>query len=327
MILFSGIQPSGRLHIGAYFGAIKNWLMLQKQYNCLFSIVDMHTITVRQDPTLLRIREYDFLALYLAAGLDPEDSIIFCQSHIPAHAELSWILGCHTYMGELSRMTQFKDKSKQGAKVGVGLFTYPVLMAADILLYHTNLVPVGADQKQHVELARDLAIRFNNLYGEIFTVPEPYIPATTLGARIMSLQDPSKKMSKSDENEQSTLALLDPPEIVTKKIRGAVTDSGSEVVFDPDKPGVSNLLIIYSAITGKPIKAIEQDYEGKGYGNFKSDLAEIMVEFLQPIQERYKKIRNDQTYLDQVLRDGAARANAIAAPMLAKVQNIVGFKR
>ncbi len=325
-ILFSGIQPSGKLHLGAYVGAIKNWLKLQQEYDCLFSIVDLHTITVKQDPELLRQRCYEFLALYLACGLDPEKNIIFVQSHVAAHAQLTWILNCIAGMGELGRMTQFKDKSQKFASnINVGLFDYPVLQAADILLYKTNIVPVGADQKQHVELCRDIAIRFNNTYGEVFTIPEPYIPKAEAGARIMSLQEPEKKMSKSDANENSIVGLLDDPKVIIKKMKRAVTDSGSEVKFAPDKPGVSNLLTIYSVITNKPVAAIEQQYQNMGYGKFKGDLGEIMVEFLQPIQARYQELRSDESMLNTILFDGAERARHLAEPMLDRVHEALGF--
>ncbi len=325
-VLFSGIQPSGKLHLGAYVGAIKNWLKLQQEYDCLFSIVDLHTITVKQDPELLRQRCYEFLALYLACGLDPKKNIIFVQSHVAAHAQLTWILNCIAGMGELGRMTQFKDKSQKFASnINVGLFDYPVLQAADILLYKTNIVPVGADQKQHIELCRDIAIRFNNTYGEVFTIPEPYIPKAEAGARIMSLQEPEKKMSKSDANENSLIGLLDDPKVIIKKMKRAVTDSDSEVRFADDKPGVSNLLTIYSVITDKPIAAIESEYQDMGYGKFKSDLGEVMVEFLQPIQARYQELRSDEPMLNAILFDGAERARDLAEPMLDRVHEALGF--
>lgn len=325
-ILFSGIQPSGFLHIGGYIGAIKNWVKLQNEYQCFFSIVDLHTITVRQDPALLRQRCYDFLALYLACGIDPEQSTVFCQSHVAEHSQLSWILNCYTYLGELNRMTQFKDKAKKYAdNLNVGLFAYPVLQAADILLYQTNLVPVGADQKQHLELARDLALRFNNLYGEIFTVPEPYIPKFEAGARIMSLLEPTKKMSKSDTNENNVINLLDSPEIILKKMRRAVTDSGAEIKFSSDKPGVSNLLTIYSAVTEKSIAQLEQDYSGQGYGKFKTDLAEAIIEFLRPVQQKYGVLRSDENMLKKNMQDGASYAREIAQATLKQVHEVIGF--
>ena len=283
-IIFSGIQPSGHLNIAHYIGAIINWTKLQTEYDCLFTLVDMHTITVRQEPELLREHCYEHLALYIACGIDPEKNIIFAQSQVPAHAELAWILNCYTGMGELNRMTQFKDKSKRHASnINVGLFTYPTLMAADILLYQTNLVPVGHDQIQHLELTRDIAIRFNNLYGDVFVIPEVYTPK--IGGRIMSLQDPSKKMSKSDENENAFITLLDSPDVIRQKMKRAVTDSGKEVYSDASKPGVSNLLTIFSAVTNKPINTLEQEYRDGGYGKFKTDIAEAIIEFLKPIQK------------------------------------------
>jgi tryptophanyl-tRNA synthetase len=325
-VIFSGIQPSGCLHLGAYLGALKNWVNLQYNYDCLFALVDLHAITVRQNAKLLRQRCYDFLALYLACGINSDRNIIFCQSHVPAHAQLAWILNCNAYMGELSRMTQFKDKTqKVGENINVGLFDYPVLMAADILLYQTNLVPVGADQKQHLELTRDIALRFNNLYGEIFTIPEPYIPQAKEGARIMSLQDPAKKMSKSDENEDGAIGLLDTPEVLVKKIKRAVTDSGREIKYTDDKPGLANLLTIYAMITGKSITQIEQDYIGQGYGKLKSDLSQATVEFLNPIQKLYYELRRDEGKLHAILTNGAERAAQIAEITLRKVHEVIGF--
>ena len=325
-VLFSGIQPSGHLTIGGYIGALRNWVKMQNDYDAIFSIVDLHTITIRQDPKIFQQRCYDFLTLYIACGLDPAKNIIFCQSHVPAHAQLTWILNCYAYMGELSRMTQFKDKSqRQGENISVGLFDYPVLMAADILLYKTNIVPVGADQKQHVELARDIALRFNNLYGDIFTIPDPSIPEAKAGARIMGLQDPDKKMSKSDPNESNIIALLDPPETISKKIKRAVTDSGSEIIYHPTKPGVSNLLVIYSAITGKSIAHIEDEYKGQGYGKFKGDLAEIVVNFLRPVQELFHDLRKDETKLRMILQNGANQASERAQVILDQVHEVVGF--
>lgn len=323
-IIFSGIQPSGALNIGGYLGALHNWVELQNQFDCFFSLVDLHTITVRQDPQQMRNHFYDLLALYIACGINPEKSVIFCQSHIPQHAQLAWILNCYTYMGELNRMTQFKDKSKKHeSNLNVGLFTYPVLMAADILLYNTNLVPVGEDQKQHVEITRDLALRFNNLYGEVFTVPEVYIPK--IGARIMSLQEPTKKMSKSDANPNSTINLLDSPKIIVSKVKRAVTDSGSEVRFQEDKPGISNLLTILSAISDKPIAQLEQEYQGQGYGKFKGDVAEALVTFLNPIQQRYQTLRQDMTFLNAILKKGAETATKYAEITLNKVHTAVGL--
>jgi tryptophanyl-tRNA synthetase len=326
-ILFSGIQPSGQLHIGNYIGAIKNWVKLQTEYDCLFSLVDLHAITVRQDPKVLRHNCYDGLALYIACGLDPEKNTIFCQSHVPAHSELAWVLNCYTHMGELNRMTQFKDKAQKHAiNINVGLFAYPVLMAADILLYNAKLVPVGADQKQHLELTRDVAIRFNNIHGaKIFTIPEHYIPSLETGGRIMGLQDPDKKMSSSDPNSNNFLALLDPPKLIGKKLKRAVTDSGKEVRFHESKPGVSNLLTIYSALTDKPIAALEQQYQDAGYGKFKDDLAETIIEFLRPIQQCYQELRSDESALNAILKQGADNARERAQPVLDKVHAALGF--
>jgi tryptophanyl-tRNA synthetase len=325
-VIFSGIQPSGNLNIGGYIGAIKNWVMLQDEYDCLFSLVDLHTITVRQDPNLLRQRMYDFLVLYIACGLDPKKSIIFCQSHVAAHAQLAWILNCYTYMGELGRMTQFKEKSKKHAKnINIGLFAYPVLQAADILLYQTNLVPVGFDQKQHIELARDIATRFNGLYGEIFTIPEPYIAPANLGGKIMSLSELSKKMSKSDTNDNNTINLLDSEDIIIKKMQRAVTDSGNDIHFHESKPGVSNLLCIYSNIANKSIEQLEKEYSGKGYGVFKNDLAQNLIEFLKPIQKKYSELRQDQAAMNVILKDGAGRAQQLAQMTLDKVHEVIGL--
>lgn len=324
-VMFSGIQPSGNLLIGHYIGAIRQWVELQSQYDCLFSLVDMHTITVKQDPKQLRERCYECAALYIACGIDPEKNIIFLQSHVPAHAELAWILNCYTYMGELQRMTQFKDKSQRHAtNVNAGLFDYPVLMAADILLYNTNLVPVGEDQKQHLELTRDIAIRFNNLYGEIFTVPEPYIPA--MGARIMSLLEPTKKMSKSDSNPNNYIALLDTPETILNKLKRAVTDSESEIRFDvKNKPGVSNLLNIIAVLSNQTIPQLEQYYQGKGYSALKTDAAETMIEFLKPVQTRYHELRADDQQLRDILQRGAEQARHRADKILTKAQEAIGF--
>ncbi len=323
-LLLSGIQPSGNLMIGNYIGALRNWVQLQDQYRCMFILVDLHAITVRQDPTELLSRSFDFLAQYIACGIDPEKNTVFVQSHVPQHCELAWILNCYTHMGELNRMTQFKDKSRRHEKnINAGLFAYPVLMAADILLYGTDLVPVGHDQKQHLELARNLAERFNNLYGDIFTVPEPYIPK--VGARIMSLQNPTDKMSKSDPVAANYISLLDDEKTATKKIKRAVTDSGSEVRFDESKPGVSNLLSIHSAISGQSIEELEAHFEGKMYGHLKTELAEVVVEFLRPMQERYREIRADEPTLRSQLAHGAEVARERAGDVLRKVHQAVGF--
>ncbi len=327
-ILFSGIQPSGDLMIGNYIGSIKNWVEMQDDYNCLFSLVNMHAITVEQDPQELYKRSLDFVALYLASGIDPDKSTVFVQSQVPEHSELAWVLNCSTYMGELNRMTQFKDKSqKHSQNINVGLFDYPVLMAADILLYQTEMVPVGADQKQHLELTRDLAIRWNNRFDkEIFKVPEPFIPPTTSGGRIMSLQDPLSKMSKSDENKNNFIALLDDPKTIIKKFKKATTDSETEIRYDlENKPGVSNLLTIYSVISGQPIEEVEKHFEGKMYGHLKVELGELVAAYLEPIQTRFHEIRNNETELRGILAKGAEQAREQAQKTLKEVHEAIGF--
>jgi len=327
-ILFSGIQPSGDLMIGNYIGSIKNWVTLQDDYQCLFSLVNMHAITVEQDPHALAKRSLDFVALYLASGIDPAKSTVFIQSHVPEHAELAWILNCATYMGELNRMTQFKDKSqKHEHNINAGLFNYPVLMAADILLYQTELVPVGADQKQHLELTRDLAHRYNNRFGrDIFKIPEPFIAPATSGGRIMSLQDPTSKMSKSDDNKNNFIGLLDDPKTILKKCKKAVTDSGDVIEYDLDnKPGVSNLLTIYSVISGLSLDQVVAQFEGKMYGHLKVELGELMVDYLAPIQQRFYQIREDETYLKGILKTGADQARNQAQKTLRDVQQTIGF--
>ena len=324
--ILSGIQPSGALTLGNYVGALRNWVELQKtdEYECYFMLADLHTITVRQVAKDFRKNAMDLLALFIACGLDPEKSPIFFQSHVPAHAQLSWVLTCNTYMGELSRMTQFKDKSrKHEGNINAGLFTYPSLMAADILLYQADLVPVGADQNQHLELTRDLANRFNNAYSETFKVPEAYIPK--VGARVMSLQDPTQKMSKSDPNENAYILLLDSPDAVVRKIKRAVTDSGSEVRRGEGKEGIENLMSIYSAVTGKTMEEIENEFLGKGYGDFKGAVAEAVAETLRPIQARYHELMEHKDYLEQVYRQGAEIASRTAAKTLSKVYRKVGF--
>lgn len=326
--LLSGIQPSGDLMIGNYIGSIKNWVKMQDDYNCLFSLVNMHAITVEQDPKALYQRSLDFIALYLASGIDPEKSTVFIQSHVPEHSELAWILNCSTYMGELNRMTQFKDKSqKHSHNINVGLFDYPVLMAADILLYQTEMVPVGADQKQHLELTRDLAMRYNNRFEKaIFKIPEPFIPPTVSGGRIMSLQDPLSKMSKSDDNKGNFIALLDDPKTILKKFKKATTDSGSEIRYDLEKkPGVSNLLTIYSVISGQSIAEVEKHFEGKMYGHLKVELGELVVDYLNPMQTRFHEIRSDESYLRDVLKQGAQQARSQAAETLKSVHEAIGF--
>ena len=323
--VFSGIQPSGNLHLGNYLGAVRNWVAMQETHDCVYCAVDLHAITVRQVRAELRRNTVDLVNLFLASGIDPERSIVFVQSHVPAHTELMWILNTLTYMGELRRMTQFKDKTagQEGESIGVALFDYPVLQAADILLYQADAVPIGEDQKQHVELTRDIAIRFNNAFGKAFVVPEPFIREG--GARIMSLDDPTKKMSKSAGSENSYIAVTDAPEVVRRKIRRAVTDSGTEVKGGPDKPALTNLLDIYGAISGESIAAIEARYEGKGYADFKADLAEVVVEALAPIQTRIRELEADKTFTLEVLKTGAERAEAIAGRTLAKVRERVGL--
>jgi len=323
--VLSGIQPSGRLTLGNYLGAIKNWLPLSANYDCHYMLVDLHAITVRQDPAILRERCYEFLALYIACGLDPKDNVLFVQSHVPAHSQLGWILNCYTQFGELGRMTQFKDKSaKHADNINAGLFGYPVLMAADILLYDAAQVPVGDDQKQHLELTRDIANRFNNIYGPVFTVPEPMIPP--VGARIMGLQDPTGKMSKSDDAETNALYLLDSPDVIVRKIKRAVTDMDGVVRFDiAAKPGVSNLLSILAATTGKTVAALEAEFEGKQYGAFKGAVADAVVECLKPVQAKYAELREDRAGLQAVLKDGAERASLRANATLARVHEALGL--
>lgn len=323
-IIFSGIQPSGNLTLGNYLGALKNWVKLQDEYECYYCVVDLHAITVRQEPKDLRRRTLEVLAIYLAAGLDPEKNTIFIQSHVPAHAEGAWLLNCFTYIGELSRMTQFKDKSQRyGESISAGLLDYPVLMAADILLYNANLVPVGKDQKQHLELTRDIAERFNNLYSPTFNIPEPYIPE--LGAKVMDLQEPTKKMSKSADNPNSYILIMDPPDVIRKKISRSVTDSLGVVKYNDEQPGVKNLITILNAITGMTIEQIEKKYEGQGYAQFKLDVADAIVNELEPIQKRINEILNDKEYLESVYRKGAEKANYVANKMLRKMQKKIGF--
>lgn len=330
-IVFSGAQPSGELTIGNYMGALRQWVHMQDDYECIYCIVDLHAITVRQDPAQLRKATLDTLALYLAVGIDPKKSTIFVQSHVPEHSQLSWALNCYTYFGELGRMTQFKDKSARyetsnSESITAGLFDYPVLMAADILLYQTNQVPVGEDQKQHLELSRDIASRFNALYGDVFTVPEPFIPKS--GARVMSLQEPTKKMSKSDDNRKNVIGLLEDPKAVTKKIKSAMTDSEEPPVVRYDvknKPGVSNLLDILSGVTGKPIPELEAQFEGQMYGHLKGAVAEAVAGMLTEVQERYHRFRNDEAYLQEVMREGAEKARARAKVTLAKAYEAIGF--
>ncbi len=323
-IIFSGVQPSGILTIGNYLGAIKNWGAFQNDNNCIFCVVDMHAITVRQVPADLRKRTYETLAIYMACGIDPEKSTLFVQSHVGAHAELAWALNCYTMFGELSRMTQFKDKSKKNAdNINAGLFTYPVLMASDILLYQTDLVPVGQDQMQHIELARDIAQRFNQVYSPTFTVPEGFIPKS--GAKIMSLSEPTKKMSKSDENVNGFVSLLDDRDTIIRKFKRAVTDSDTVVCRGEDKHGVNNLMTIYSCFTGKSDDEIVKEFEGKGYGDFKLAVGEAVADGLCPVQAEFNKLMADKGYLESVMKEGADRANRMAYKTLAKVYRKLGF--
>ena len=322
--VLSCIQPSGMLTLGNYLGALKNWLAMQDEFDCTYAVADLHAITVRQDPAKLRAQIYSTCALLLALGLDPQKSTLFVQSHVAEHTALSWLLSCNTQFGEMSRMTQFKDKSaKHADNVNVGLFSYPVLMAADILLYHPDFVPVGADQKQHLEIARDIATRFNHIYGDVFTIPEPYIPKT--GARVMSLQDPTKKMSKSDENLNSWVAILDDRDTIIRKFKRAVTDSEACVRLSEDKPGVSNLINIYSAVTGKTAAEIEREFEGKGYGDFKLAVGETVADELAPIKARYEDIIKDKDELVRIFREGDERAERVARKTYFKAMKKVGF--
>lgn len=323
-IIFSGMQPSGLITLGNYLGALNNWTKLQEDYNCLYCIVDMHAITVRQDPAKLRKQARDLLMQYIAVGLDPEKNIIYYQSHVPQHAELGWILNCYTYMGELNRMTQFKEKSaKHADNINAGLFTYPILMAADILLYQADLVPVGEDQRQHLEITRDIAGRFNSVYGDTFKIPEGYIGK--VGARIMALQEPTKKMSKSDENKNNTIAIMDEPAVIMNKIKRAVTDSDNQVRFSEDKPGISNLLNIYCASTGKTIAEAEKEFENVGYGTFKTAVGEAVVANLEPIQAKVRELEKNKDYIDSIIKMNAERAGRLADRTLRKVHKKIGF--
>jgi len=323
--ILSGIKPSGELTLGSYIGALKNWVALSDDFECFYMLADLHAITVRQNPADLRRRTLAQLAQYVACGLDPEKNTIFIQSHVPAHAELGWVLDCYAMFGELSRMTQFKDKSAKNAdNINAGLFTYPSLMAADILLYQADLVPVGEDQKQHVEITRDIANRFNGIYGETFRMPEPFIPKT--GARIMSLQEPLNKMSKSEQDTGGCICMMDKPEDIMRAFKRAITDSETEVRFDPEnKPGVSNLIQIYASATGKTFPEIEEEFRGQGYGAFKTAVGESVVELLRPIREKAERIMADKAYLEQVYRQGAEKASYIAEKTLRKVYKKVGF--
>ena len=323
-VIFSAIQPSGTITLGNYLGALKNWISLQDDYDCIYALADLHTITVRQDPATFRRHTLEAYALLLACGIDLNKSLFFIQSQVPAHAQLAWVLNCYTQFGELSRMTQFKDKSqKHPENVNAGLFTYPSLMAADILLYQADLVPVGADQKQHLELTRNIAERFNSAYSPTFVVPDAYIPKT--GARIMSLQDPTRKMSKSDENANASIALLDKPEDIMRKFKRAVTDSEACVRYAEGKDGVNNLMGIYSCVTGKTYEEIEREFSGKGYGDFKAAVGEAVVEHLRPIQERFSQLIQDKAYLEKCYTENAEKASRIAYRTLSKVMKKVGF--
>lgn len=323
-IVFSGVQPSGSISLGNYIGALKNWVDMQNDYNCLYCVVDMHAITVRQDPKKLREQTLQLLALYIACGLDPKQNIMYIQSHVPQHAELSWILNCYTMFGELSRMTQFKDKASRHAdNVNAGLFDYPVLMAADILLYRTDLVPIGHDQKQHLELARNIAERFNGIHGNTFTVPEPFIPK--VGGRIMSLAEPEKKMSKSDENANASVLMLDRPEDIMRKFKRAVTDSEAVVEYREGKAGINNLMTIYSIATGKTMDEITAEFAGRGYGDFKIAVGESVVELLRPIREKTEELLKNPDYLESIYKENALRASQLAERTMEKVRKKVGF--
>ncbi len=322
--ILSGVQSSGILTLGNYLGALKNWTKLQDEYNCLYCVADLHSITVRQNPADLRKNAMNVFATYLASGIDPEKSIMFFQSHVSAHPELSWVLNCYTYMGELQRMTQFKDKSsKHEDNINSGLFTYPVLMASDILLYQADLVPVGHDQLQHLELTRDIAKRFNGVYGDVFKIPEAYIGK--VGARIMSLATPESKMSKSDPNPNGYIAMLDDRDTIVRKFKRAVTDSDGEIAYKEGKDGINNLLSIYSAVTGKTIDESVAEFSGKGYGEFKMAVAEVVADCLKPIQDKYNALQGDKAYIQSVYREGAEKASKIAYKTLRKVYKKVGF--
>lgn len=325
--IFSGVQPSGNITLGNYLGAIKNWVDLQNDYECIYAMMDLHTITVRQTPAELRKRTMELLALYIACGIDPEKNTLFIQSQNPHHAELGWILNCYTYMGELQRMTQFKDKSQKHAdNINAGLFTYPVLMAADILLYQTDLVPVGKDQMQHIEICRDVAQRFNGIYGDVFKIPEGFMPKA--GAKVMSLAEPTKKMSKSDENPKAYISMMDDFNVISKKIKSAVTDSEGIIEYrenDETKSGINNLLTIMSAATGKTIDSLVSEYSSQGYGTFKNDVAEAVVEMIRPIRGEYDKIIQDKEYLKKICDEGAEKAYYISRKTMTKVKKKVGF--
>ena len=323
-VLYSGMQATGTLTLGNYLGALKNWVELTDEYECIYGVMDLHSLTVRQVPADFRKNARALYALYVAAGLDPEKNCIYYQSHVSGHAELGWILDCFTYMGELNRMTQFKDKAaKHADNINAGLYTYPVLMAADILLYQADVVPVGVDQKQHLEITRDIAERFNHIYGDVFTIPEPYIGKK--GAKIMSLQEPTKKMSKSDENVNATILLLDDTDTIIRKFKRAVTDSESEVQYAEEKPGISNLMDIYSAVTGKTYEEIEKEFAGKGYGDFKLAVGETVADHLKPLQNRYEELMKDKGYIESMIKMNDEKAAYYASKTLRKVQKKVGL--
>lgn len=322
--ILSGIKPTGSLNLGGYLGAVKNWVALQEDYNCLYMLADLHALTIRIDPAVLRKNSMELFALYIACGIDPEKNLLFFQSHVPQHAELSWILNCYSMFGELNRMTQFKDKSAKNAEnINAGLFTYPVLMAADILLYQSDLVPVGEDQRQHLELARDIATRFNGVYGDVFKLPEGYTPK--VGARIMSLTNPTHKMSKSEEDENGTVNLLDNKDAIIRKFKRAVTDSETCVRYAEGKDGINNLMSIYSAVTGKTFEEIEKEFEGKGYGDFKLTVGESVAECLAPVQEKYNDLVSDKAQLEAIYKRGAEQAGYMAMKTLRKVYKKVGL--
>ncbi len=322
--LFSGMQATGTLTLGNYLGALKNWVDIADEYMTFYCVVDLHSITVRQDPAVLRKRARDLLTLYIAAGLDPEKNCIYYQSHVSGHAELSWILNCFTYMGELNRMTQFKDKAaKHADNINAGLFTYPVLMAADILLFQSDVVPVGIDQMQHLEITRDIAQRFNGIYGDVFTIPEAYLGKT--GKKIMSLQNPEKKMSKSDENPNASIYLMDEPDAIIRKFKRAVTDSEACVRYSEDQPGIRNLIDIYSSVTGKTTEETEKEFDGKGYGEFKLAVGEAVADLLKPVQEKFNELSKEKTYIDGIIKANDEKANYYALKTLRKVQKKVGF--
>ena len=323
-VLFSGMQATGNLTLGNYLGALKNWVTLSDEYECFYSVVDMHSITVRQDPATLRKRARALLTLYIAAGLDPEKNCIYYQSHVSGHAELAWILNCFTYMGELNRMTQFKDKAaKHADNINAGLFTYPVLMAADILLYQADVVPVGIDQMQHLEITRDIAERFNNIYGDVFTIPEAYVGK--VGAKIMSLQDPERKMSKSDENPNASIYLMDDMDTIMRKCKRAVTDSEAQILYRDEQPGVKNLINVYSACTGKTPDEVVKEFDGKGYGDFKMAVGESVCAVLKPLQDEAARLEKDKAYIDGIIKANAEKAGYFANKTLRKVQKKIGF--